>query len=466
MNTLQAAIKHQLPAYMMPLYFKELDVFPLTVSGKVDRRALAALKGDKAVSAVYVAPRNDVETELVRMWEEVLDQEKIGVYDSFFDRGGHSLKAMTVLTHIERTFQVEVPLSVLFEQQTIAALAAYIEQAEKSAQTVIPKAPIAADYPLSPPQQRIYMVSQLEQSIAYHMPAVVRLKGTLQREKLTEAFERLITRHDILRTSFHTIKGVPRQRVAPSVPFQIEQLTGGTMEENMHRFVRPFDLACAPLLRIGLQSIHDQEHLLFFDMHHLISDGLSIDLMLRELSDAYEGSVKAPLKLQYQDYAVWQEHQADQGFQKEEAFWLQEFSGDIPALQLLTDHQRPALQSFAGDRVIKEIDETLKEQLQELAANHHTTLYTVLLSAYYTLLAKYTGQKEFVVGTPTAGRVHADLNDMIGMFVQTLALRSEVDPNRTMTQLIEHVKEKTIKAFEHQQYPFERLLEKLNVQRF
>ncbi|MDR0126245.1 non-ribosomal peptide synthetase [Bacillus zhangzhouensis] len=461
-DTLQAAIKQQLPAYMMPLYFKELDVFPLTVSGKVDRRALAALKGDKAGSAVYVAPRNDVETKLVRLWEEVLNQEKIGVYDSFFDQGGHSLKAMTVLTHIQRAFQVEVPLSVLFEQQTIAALAAYIEQAEKSAQMVIPKAPIAADYPLSPPQQRVYMVSQLEQSNAYHMPAVVRLKGTLQREKLTEAFERLITRHDMLRTSFHTIKGVPRQRIAPSVPFQMEQLTGGTLEENMQQFVRPFDLECAPLLRIGLQLIHDQEHLLFFDMHHLISDGLSIDLLLRELSDAYEGSVKAPLKLQYQDYAVWQEHQ---GFQKEEAFWLQEFSGDIPALQLLTDYQRPAVQSFAGDRVIKEIDEALKDQLHELAANHHTTLYTVLLSAYYTLLAKYTGQKEFVVGTPTAGRVHADLNDMIGMFVQTLALRSEVDPNRTMAQLIEQVKEKTMRAFEHQQYPFERLLEKLNVQR-
>ncbi|MCM3077467.1 condensation domain-containing protein, partial [Bacillus altitudinis] len=142
------------------------------------------------------------------------------------------------------------------------------------------------------------------------------------------------------------------------------------MEENMQLFVRPFDLECAPRLRIGLQSLHDQEHLLFFDMHHLISDGLSIDLMLRELSDAYEGLVKAPLKLQYQDYAVWQQHQ---GFQKEEAFWLQEFSGDIPALQLLTDYQRPAVQSFAGDRVIKEIDEVLKNQLQELAANHHTT---------------------------------------------------------------------------------------------
>ncbi|RAP12538.1 hypothetical protein C2W58_03447 [Bacillus pumilus] len=461
-DMLQAAIKHQLPAYMMPLYFKELDAFPLTVSGKVDRRALAALKGDKAVQAVYAAPRNEIETKLVRLWEEILGQEKIGIYDSFFERGGHSLKAMTVLTHVHRDFQVEVPLSILFEQQTIAALAAYIEQAETSSETVIPKAPALDHYPLSPPQQRVYMVSQLEQSTAYHMPAVVKLKGTLQQEKLMEAFEKLIIRHDMLRTSFHTLKGVPRQRVAPSVSFQIEQLTGGTMEENMQQFVRPFDLECAPLLRIGLKSLHDQEHLLFLDMHHLISDGLSIDLMLRELSDAYKGSVKAPLKLQYQDYAVWQEQQ---DFQKEEAFWLQEFSGDLPALQLLTDYQRPAVQSFSGDRVIKEINETLKGQLQELAAKHHTTLYTVLLSAYYTLLAKYTGQKEFVVGTPAAGRVHADLDDMIGMFVQTLALRSEVDPNGTMSQLIEQVKEKTMHAFEHQQYPFERLLEKLNVPR-
>ncbi|WP_186314395.1 non-ribosomal peptide synthetase [Bacillus pumilus] len=461
-DMLQAAIKHQLPAYMMPLYFKELDAFPLTVSGKVDRRALAALKGDKAVQAVYAAPRNELETKLVRLWEEILGQEKIGVYDSFFERGGHSLKAMTVLTHVQRDFHVEVPLSILFEQQTVAALAAYIEQAETSSETVIPKAPAFDHYPLSPPQQRVYMVSQLEQSTAYHMPAVVRLKGTLQQEKLTEAFETLITRHDMLRTSFHTLKGVPRQRVAPSVSFQIEQLTGGTMEENMKQFVRPFDLECAPLLRIGLKSLHDQEHLLFFDMHHLISDGLSIDLVLRELSDAYEGSVKDPLKLQYQDYAVWQEQQ---DFQKEETFWLQEFSGDLPALQLLTDYQRPAVQSFAGDRVNKEIDGTLKGQLQDLAAKHHTTLYTVLLSAYYTLLAKYTGQKEFVVGTPASGRVHADLDDMIGMFVQTLALRSEVDPNATMSQLIEQVKEKTMHAFEHQQYPFERLLEKLNVPR-
>ncbi|MDM5296915.1 amino acid adenylation domain-containing protein [Bacillus pumilus] len=463
--TLQAAIKSQLPAYMMPLYFKEVDGFPLTVSGKVDRRALAALKGDKVVGSVYVAPRNDLETEIVRLWEEVLGQEEIGVYDSFFDRGGHSLKAMTVLTHIQQIFHVDVPLSVLFEQQTIAALAIFIEQAEESSKVAIPKAPLAVDYPLSPAQQRVYMVSQLEQSLAYHMPAIVRLRGTLQREKLTEAFERLMTRHDILRTSFHTIKGVPRQRVASSVPFVIEPLVGNTLEESMQQFVRPFDLACAPLLRIGLKSVHEQEHLLFFDMHHLISDGLSIDLMLRELSDVYEGLVKAPLKLQYQDYAVWQKQQADQGFQQDEAYWFEEFSGDIPALQLLTDYQRPAVQSFAGDRVTMGIDETLREQLQKLAANHHTTLYTVLLSAYYTLLAKYTGQKEFVVGTPAAGRVHADLNEMIGMFVQTLALRSEVDSNGTMTQLIEHVKEKTVRAFEHQQYPFEQLLEKLDVQR-
>ncbi|MFS0655356.1 amino acid adenylation domain-containing protein, partial [Bacillus sp. 179-C3.3 HS] len=464
-NTLQAMMKSQLPAYMVPLYYKEVDVFPLTVSGKVDRRALSSQKGDKAINAVYVAPRNEIETKLVLLWEEVLGQEKVGVYDSFFDRGGHSLRAMTVLTHIQRDFHVDVPLSVLFEQQTIAALATYIEQADESSKEVIPKAPIAADYPLSPAQQRVYMVSQLDQSMAYHMPAVVRLKGTLERERLTEAFERLITRHDILRTSFHTIKGVPRQRVASSVPFQIETLLGCSMEENIQQFVRPFDLACAPLLRIGLTSIQEEEHLLFFDMHHLISDGLSIDFILRELSDAYEGLAKAPLKLQYQDYAVWQEHQVDHGLQTEEAFWLQEFSGDIPSLQLLTDYQRPAVQSFAGDRVTKVIDDTLRDKLQELAVNHHTTMYTVLLSAYYTLLAKYTGQKEFVVGTPTAGRVHADLDEMIGMFVQTLALRSEVDSNRTMSQLITHVKNKTMQAFEHQQYPFERLLEKLDVQR-
>ncbi|WP_353853829.1 amino acid adenylation domain-containing protein [Bacillus sp. Bos-x628] len=462
---LQARIKNQLPAYMVPLYFKEIDVFPLTVSGKVDRRALAALKGDKAISAVYVAPRNDLEAELVRLWEEVLDQEKMGVYDSFFERGGNSLKAMTLLTEIQRAFHVEVPLSVLFEQQTIVALAAFIAQADESPKTSIPKATVSDDYPLSPSQMRVYMVSQLEQSTAYHMPAVVRLKGELQVKRLTKAFERLMTRHDILRTSFHSIKGVPRQRVASSVQFQIEKLPDGTMEENMKHFVRPFDLERAPLLRIGLKPIHDREHLLFFDMHHLISDGLSIDLILRELSDDYEELVKEPLPLQYQDYAVWQKHLSDQGFQKEEAFWLREFSDDIPALQLLTDYQRPAVQSFIGDRVTKVVDDTLRNQLQELATKHHTTLYTVLLSAYYTLLAKYTGQKEFVVGTPVAGRGHADLHEMIGMFVQTIPLRSEVESNATMTQLIEHVKEKTVQAFEHQQYPFERLLEKLNLQR-
>ncbi|MGE6631993.1 amino acid adenylation domain-containing protein, partial [Bacillus sp. NPDC077027] len=464
-QTLQAQVKSQLPEYMMPLYFTEVDTFPLTISGKVDRHALATLKVEKISTTAYVAPRNETEAQLIHIWTEVLDHERIGVYDSFFDLGGHSLKAMKLLTSIQRTFHIDVPLSFLFEQQTVAALADYIDHADSISDNQIEKAPNANDYPLSPAQQRVYMVSQFDHSTAYNMPAVVRIEGELQHEQLAHAFHQLIARHDVLRTSFLTIKGIPRQRVAQSVQFEMELMQGGTIEESMTQFVRPFDLERAPLLRIGMRQMSDQEHLLFFDMHHLISDGMSIDLMLSELSDDYQGHQRKAPPLQYQDYAVWQQQQADGGYKKEETYWIDQFSGEIPVLQLLTDFQRPAVQSFEGDRVTEMVDGALKQRLQELAKRQHTTLYTVLLSAYYTLLAKYTGQEDFVVGTPVAGRVHPDLHEMLGMFVNTLALRSQVHQDASFVQLLDQVKETTVQAFDNQQYPFERLIEQLHVQR-
>ncbi len=299
------------------------------------------------------------------------------------------------------------------------------------------------------------------------MPAAAMIEGALDREKLERAFSALISRHEALRTSFQSEDGTPRQVIGEHVPFHIEMIEarGRTNEQVMKDFVRRFDLSEAPLFRIGLQTLGHNRHLLLFDMHHLISDGVSISIMLKELADIYGGNQLPELRIQYKDYAVWQAERAKEGYKKERAYWKEVFSGELPVLQLLPDYPRPQVQSFEGDRVSAKLPKMLRERLQKLAEKNGATLYMVLLSAYYTLLSKYSGQEDIIVGTPSAGRNHSDTEGLIGMFVNTLALRSSVKQDQTFAGLLGHVRKQVLDAFSHQDYPFEWLTEELNVPR-
>ncbi|WP_231595047.1 surfactin non-ribosomal peptide synthetase SrfAA, partial [Bacillus sp. JFL15] len=462
-------VSKHLPDYMVPAYFTKTDKIPLTPSGKADRKKLFALDVQAVSSSEYAAPRNETEKTLAVIWQEVLGMDKAGIYDHFFESGGHSLKAMTLLTKIHKQMGVEIPLQYLFEHPTIAALADYaVSRNEGPDYSAIKPAEQQASYPLSLAQQRIYIASQFEDAgVGYNMPAAAVIEGALDREKLERAFSVLISRHEALRTSFQSEDGTPRQVIHEHVPFHIEMIeaSGRTNEQVMKDFVRRFELAEAPLFRIGLQTLGHNRHMLLFDMHHLISDGVSISIMLKELAEIYSGKQLPDLHIQYKDYAVWQAERAEEGYKKERAYWKEVFSGELPVLQLLPDYPRPQVQSFEGDRVSVKLPKELRDRLQKLAGKNGATLYMVLLSAYYTLLSKYSGQEDIIVGTPSAGRNHSDTEGLIGMFVNTLALRSSVKQDQTFTDLLGHVRKQVLDAFSHQDYPFEWLTEELNVPR-
>ncbi len=461
-------LSKELPNYMLPSYFVLLEQIPLTSSGKVDRKVLLHHEVTAASAKDYVSPANEWEEKLAVIWQDVLGVEQVGVYDHFFELGGHSLKAMALLSRVHKECGVEVPLQVLFETPTVHAIAQYIAGAEHKAFVSIEPAETSETYPLSFAQQRIYIVSQVEATgTGYNMPAAVTLEGKVDIQRLEWAFRELIHRHEALRTSFVSIRGVSRQKVHDDVPFEIAVLSSsdGSVESVLASFVQPFDISQAPLMKIGLVQLAENRHMLLFDMHHLISDGVSIGIILSELAQLYGGEELPKLRLQYKDYAVWQRGDAEDAYQAEEDYWVRSLSGELPVLQLLTDHPRPLVQSFEGDRVSIVLDNALRQKLNRLAEQNGATLYMVLLSAYYMLLAKYTEQEDFVIGTPTAGRNHADLNGIVGMFVNTLAIRSRVDRQSTFTELLQNVRHNVLNAFEHQNYPFERLVEKLNLSR-
>ncbi|MCY9027723.1 surfactin non-ribosomal peptide synthetase SrfAA [Bacillus inaquosorum] len=466
--SLRAHAARQLPDYMVPAYFTEITEIPLTPSGKVDRRKLFALEVKAVSGTAYTAPRNETEKAIAAIWQDVLNVEKAGIFDNFFETGGHSLKAMTLLTRIHKETGAEIPLQYLFEHPTIAALAEEADHRESRAFAAIEPAEKQEHYPLSLAQQRTYIVSQFEDAgVGYNMPAAAILEGPLEIQKLERAFQGLIRRHESLRTSFILENNTPRQNIHDSVDFKVELMERGgrSDEEIMTSFVRKFDLAKAPLFRIGLMKLEENRHMLLFDMHHLISDGVSIGIILEELARLYKGEQLPELRLQYKDYAVWQSGQAAEGYQKDRTYWKEAFAGELPVLQLLSDYPRPPVQSFEGDRVSIKLDEGLKNRLNRLAEQNGATLYMVMLSAYYTLLSKYTGQDDIIVGTPSAGRNHSDTEGIVGMFVNTLAIRREVKQDETFTDLITRVRKQVLDAFSHQDYPFEWLVEDLNIPR-
>ncbi|UOY87817.1 non-ribosomal peptide synthetase [Bacillus glycinifermentans] len=465
---LREHLSKHLPDYMLPSYFVELHDMPLTPSGKVDRQALLRHEVTVSGGTEYTAPRNDREQKIADIWRDVLGAGQVGIHDQFFELGGHSLKAMTMLAKIHKTFGVEVPLNVLFAKPTVAGLSEYIAEAERKGFAEIKPAAESEHYPLSLAQQRIYIVSDLEDAgIGYNMPAAAMLEGTLDLHRLEESFQKLVDRHEALRTSFLSVNGEPKQKIHQQVRFKLEMIESGSLDEErmLTSFVRRFDLEKAPLMRGGLVRIEDTRHMLLFDMHHLISDGVSISIILHDLAKFYNGEQLPDVRLHYKDYASWQRDEAEGGFQKEEEYWKNVFSGELPVLQLLTDEPRPAVQSFEGDRVSAVLPKAVKDKLNGLAEKNGATLYMVMLAAYNALLAKYTGQDDVIVGTPTAGRRHSDLEGIVGMFVNTLAIRSKVDRQHTFTELLHDVRQTVLDAFEHQDYPFEWLAEKLNVPR-
>lgn len=463
-----------LPDYMVPASCLRLDRMPLTANGKVDRRALPEPEPILAAAGTYTAPQTRLEEELAEIWQEVLGVDRIGVHDDFFALGGHSLKAMSLLSAIHKRLYVQLPMKELFAAPTLSRLALRIEGSSQAAFDSIPPAELREAYPLSAAQKRMYVLDRLEDGLgtAYNMPGVMILSGPLDVERFESAFGKLIRRHESLRTSFHMEEGEPCQRIHDDVRFDIErgELNGaldGAIPDRIAAFVRPFNLSKAPLLRVGLDRLGEDRHLFLLDMHHIISDGVSLSLLIEEFTALYRGEEALPeLRIQYKDFAVWQNGVFQSGkLRTQETYWLETFADGVPVLELSYDFPRPAAQSFEGDYILFRIESELSEALTKLAAEAGATLYMVLLAAYNVLLSRYSGQEDIVVGTPVAGRSHGDTERLLGLFVNTLAMRNYPRGDRTFLDFLHEVKERTLDAFEHQDYPFEELVEKLGIPR-
>jgi amino acid adenylation domain-containing protein/thioester reductase-like protein/non-ribosomal peptide synthase protein (TIGR01720 family) len=492
LDELQKSLSDHLPDYMIPSYIRQIKKIPLTPSGKVDRKKLPDPQ-IKVKSESYAAPRNEVEEKLVKIWSKILHIEKnvISIDDNFFKLGGHSLKAAVTITLIHKILNVKVSMQEIFYLSTIRKLAGFITEAKKQEYFSIPLAEEKEYYPQTSPQKRLFFMDQLENAgIVYNMQLMdVYCKG-IEKEALEEAVRKLIKRHESLRTSFFTLDGEAVQKVHDfekvGADFSVEyyemtedemistgkQGKGYVRGKNIHfkdlkelteHFVRPFDLSRPPLLRMGLIKILRNTRVLMLDTHHIVFDGVSSVQFLNELWELYDGEELSPLNIQYKDFAQWTRHDNRKAaVEKQEKYWLREFAGEIAVLTLPYDRPRPPRVTFNGNMLHFEVDKKCTQKLNLLAREQGVTLYMILFAAYNVLLAKLSGQEEIVVGTVTAGRDHADLQKLIGMFVNTLALRSLPEGAKTFKEFLGEVKENVLAAFENQDYPFEELVSKVS----
>ncbi|MCU0286109.1 MAG: amino acid adenylation domain-containing protein [Acidobacteria bacterium] len=464
-NVLRKHLLNVLPPYMVPSYFIRIGKIPLTANGKIDKKALPGLREAGVENTGCIAPQNDVEMKLLVIWQEVLEKENIGIDDDFFEIGGHSLKAFRITSAIHKEFNVEIGLDIFFSTPTIREIAKYIETAAISLYLSIPPVEKKSYYPLSSAQKRLYLIQQMDlQTTMYNMPETYVLQHEPDVKKLTGIFMKLIARHESLRTSFHVIKGETVQRIHNHVEFAIEykdareQATG----ETVKNFTRPFDLAKCPLLRVGIIAAGAGKYLFMIDMHHIISDGLSHEILVKDFLALYAGVELPSLNLQYKDFTCWQNNLIQSGeMKKQEDYWLKEFAGDIPELTIPLDYPRAAAADFTGESIDFKISAAQTAQLKKLAREVEATSFMLLLTIYSVLLAKLSMQEDIVIGIGIAGRRHPDLEKIIGMFVNTLALRCQPHGNKKFKTFLKESKDKILQAFQNQDYLFENLVEKV-----
>ncbi|WP_028595418.1 non-ribosomal peptide synthetase [Paenibacillus assamensis] len=482
MQGIRQQLVDRLPDYMVPAVFMELERIPVNVNGKIDRKALP--KPVANLLTHYEEPLGEWEVRIAELWSKVLGLSKIGRQDHFFDIGGHSLKAVILVTEMQQAFDIPIHIRDIFTTPTIKELGELLTERERKKSGLkfecISSSTVRPYYPLSSAQRRMYVLSQLEGvGASYQLPGALLLEGTFVSERLERAIQQLLERHEALRTRFALVDGEPMQQILSSVSFQLSvhdfsyasnmtgEETSRLIQSYMEStFIRPFNLGSAPLMRMELLKVDDNRHVLLYDMHHLITDGTSITLFVRDFMQLYNGDTLAPLQLHYKDYAVWQHDQLASGaYDEDGAYWLHTFAAGIPVLQLPTDLTRPAIRRFAGGRTWFMVDKEVTDRLEKLAANTGSTLYMVLLTAYHLLLAGHSGQREIVIGTPVSGRTHADMHQMLGMFVNTLPIITVSHTDQTIRELLLQIKELVLASLEHQDYPFEELLHRLNVER-
>ncbi|MCP4663471.1 MAG: amino acid adenylation domain-containing protein, partial [bacterium] len=480
---LQQLLRRRLPEQMVPAVFVELDRLPLLPNGKVDRRALPAPDWS-ALPRDYVAPQGPVEELLAGIWAEVLKRERVGRNDNFFELGGHSLLATQVVSRIRQALAVELPLRELFAAPTLAAQAAKVAAARRGhhpAEPPLVPIPRSDRVPLSFAQERLWFLEQLDPGKSrYNVCGAVRLVGPLNVATLQRSLREIVRRHESLRTTFGEVDGVPVQVIArhQRLELPLVELAFADREvrdKEVRRLAerearRPFDLTRGPLLRVLLLRLEREEHVLVLNMHHIVSDGWSIGLFIRELGTLSTGGALPPLPVQYPDFALWQRQWLGEGdgegvLEREMAWWQELLEGRSRVLELPTDRPRPPIQSLRGAQQSIRLSPRLTQDLETLARRHGVTPFMVLLAGFSALLHRTSGQQDVLVGSPVAGRNRQAIEDLIGFFVNTLVLPVALTGNPPFGELLQQVREVALGAYDHQNLPFEKLVEALQPER-
>ena len=482
---LRSYLKEILPEYMLPAYYVQLEVLPLTSNGKVDKKSLPDPKGLGLASGVeYVAPRNVMEEKLAKIWKKILQRDNIGIKDDFFALGGHSLKAARLSNEYQKELAVKLSLRDLFAHTNIESHAELIRSSKKETFIQIEKVSEQPSYAISDAQRRLWVLSQFEGgSMAYNMPGMIYLSQDINTEYFKKAVDSAIERHEILRTVFKEDEtGEVKQWILTKedLGFKIdykdfrkednkEGKVRGYISEDSYR---AFDLEKGPLLRASLLQVENEKYVFYYNMHHIISDGWSMEVLSKDVFSYYEAykENKQPalkeLRIQYKDYSAWALAQLEQeSFKSHRAYWLDSLKGELPLLDLPGTKQRPRIKTNTGRTLGTYLNKDISRKLKEYSQENGGSLFMGLLAAWNVLMHRYTSQTDIIIGTPIAGREHSDLEAQIGFYVNTLALRNEVDAEESFNTLFSKVKHSALNAYSHQLYPFDRLVEELDLQR-
>jgi amino acid adenylation domain-containing protein len=482
-DELRRHLGRQLPPYMVPATFVALAELPLSSTGKLDRRSLPAPDEALAETAPPAAPRTPIEELLAGIWCRCLGVESVGIHDDFFALGGHSLLVTKVVSQIRQILGVEIPLATFFSSPTLADLALAVEGAGRAELPPIEPAPREGELPLSFAQERLWFLSQLDPSlVSYHVPRALRVRGRLNPALVAATFSEINRRHEILRTTFPAVDGRPRQVIHP--PFEMElpiadlaTLSEGARAAELRRQIlaagrRPFDLARGPLLRLLLLRLAPEEHVLGITEHHLVHDGWTQGVLLRDFLTIYgafsrgEPSPLPELPVQYADFAIWQRRWLrDDVLDQQLTYWRERLAGAPAVLALPTDRPRPAVQSFRGELVTWVLPATLSRGLRAASGQLGATLFMTMLAAWDTLLLRASGEEDICIGTGVANRRVVEVEGLLGMLINTLVLRADLSGAPSFRELVARVREVCVGAYGHQDLPFEKLVAALSVER-
>lgn len=463
-SKLRNALQKDLPSYMIPQYFIEVKEWPYNHNGKIDKKSLPEPEYQN-LSKQIVLPRNAIDIKLIKLLQSLLNANNISIDDNFFEIGGDSLSAINLCTEIQSKFEVQLFVKDILENPIIQDLSDIINKNLNTSKTqTIKRVEKSDSYVISSAQKRIYYTCKIAgNSCLYNVPGGIIFDGNIDKVKLEKCLNALINRHEALRTYFKSENNSIVQKVLENVDFKLDILENADFKDlsNLFKnFVKPFNLEIAPLFRAKLISFTNKKYALFVDMHHIISDGTSMSILVDELCKLYNDKTLSDLTITYKDFAAFEHN----NFEKSaEDYWMKQFQDEIPVLNMPTQYPRPSIQNFEGDKVYSLIEADTVQKIQSITKSLNITPYMFLLACYYILLSKYSSSEDIIIGSPVIGRSLSETYNLIGMFVNTLALRNTVDSNLSFKDFVLNIKEKILDAYKYQTYPFDELVKKLNI---